>query len=147
MIIDTQNLFSDSQLITVSANSSNVIDNLGTSAQVIGSVANPITMFARVLAAFGGGTSLQILVVSADDFALTVNPAIHLSTVAIPVAALTAGALVLGARVPPQKLRKYLGFKYVVVGTMTSGTMIAGLTDDLDSQILTTGYGKGFDVL
>jgi hypothetical protein len=147
MIIDTQNLFSDSQTITVSTNSSNVIDNLGTSSQVAGTVTNPITVFARVVVAFAGGTSLQLSLVSADDTALSVNAVTHFMGAPIPVASLTAGLLALGEHVPPAKLRKYLGLKYAVVGTMTAGSIIAGLTDDLDTAFRTTDFTSNFAVL
>ncbi|KQR90203.1 hypothetical protein ASG35_03050 [Burkholderia sp. Leaf177] len=147
MVIDQQNLFSDSQLITTSANSTNVIDNLGNQVLPTAMVAQPIGVFARVLQAFAGGTSLQIAVVSADDAALTTNVVTHFQTTAIATVALAAGSLALGVHVPPQKLRKYLGLKYTVVGTMTSGSILAGLAEDIDTVMKPTDFGSGYAVL
>lgn len=145
MILDSQALFSDAQAITTTANSTNVIDNLGTST-VPGTPVTPISVFARVGVAFTGGTSLQVSIVSADDAALTTNVTTHFTTGVIPVASLTAGSLALGTRLPPQKLRKYVGLKYTVVGTMSTGTIIAGVVEDLQSVMLATDFAKGFTV-
>ena len=71
MIIDQQSLFSDSQALTVSANSSNVIDQ-GPNAMtgLIGQTAEG-ALFVRCTQSFAGGTSLAIALVSADDAALS----------------------------------------------------------------------------
>jgi hypothetical protein len=145
MILDSQALFSDSQAITVTANSSNVIDNLATST-VPGTPGSPISVFAQVMQAFSGGTSLQISVVSADDAALTTNAVTHFTTAVIPVASLTAGLFALATRLPPQKMRKYLGLKYTVVGTMSAGTILAAVVDDLQTVRGAVDYSKGFTV-
>jgi hypothetical protein len=147
MIIDAQLLFSDSQAVTVTANSSNVVDTIAAGMQLSGMVTNPIGCFARVLQAFAGGTSLQISLVSADDAALSTNLSTHFTTPAIPAASLIAGLLALGANVPAQKIRRYMGLKYTVVGTMTAGTIIAGLAENVDSVMHTSDFAKGFTAL
>ncbi|MDR5743274.1 hypothetical protein QCE73_08915 [Caballeronia sp. LZ029] len=146
MILDQQSLFSDAQAITVSANSQNVIDHLLTTQLPYGAVNQPIGVLAQVNQPFAGGTSLQISLVSADDSALSSNVVTHLTTGVIPVASLTQGVQALAARVPQQKLRKYLGLKYTVVGTMTAGTITAGLVEDINSVMRTTDFTKGFSV-
>jgi hypothetical protein len=145
MILDQQSMFSDSQAITTTAFSTNVIDSLS-SAIVPGAPVTPISVFARVVAAFIGGTSMSIAVVSADDAALSQNLTYHFSTGVLPLASLTKGALALGTRLPPQKLRKYVGLQYSVVGTMSAGTIIAGIVEDLDSIMKTSDFAKGFTV-
>lgn len=144
MILDSQLLLSDAQAITVSANSSNVIDSLGAAA-VPGVPVTPIGIFARVMTAFAGGTSLGIAVVSADDAALTVNAVKHFDTGAIPVASLTAKSTPLAMRLPPQKMRKYVGLVYTVVGVMSAGAITAGIVEDIDSMLRTVDFNKGFN--
>jgi hypothetical protein len=142
MLLDSQALFSDAQAITVTANSSNVVDQ-GPNAQLIGMVGQPVCVFARCMATFTGGTSLAISVVTADDPALTTNVQTHFSTPPIPVASLTAKALLFGISVPPQKLRRYMGLVYTVVGTMGAGAITAGIVEDLNGG-LTSDFFKGF---
>lgn len=145
MILDQQSLFSDAQAITVSANSSNVIESMGASV-VPGAPVTSIGCFGQVNQAFAGGTSLQIQVVSADDAALTTNVVVHVQTQPLAPAALSQGALPLATRLPPQKIRRYLGLRYVVVGTMTAGAITAGLVEDLNSVLRSTDFNKGFSV-
>ncbi|SEI96343.1 Bbp16 family capsid cement protein [Paraburkholderia diazotrophica] len=139
MILDQQTLLSDAQTVTITANSANVIDTLAP-----GMVTNDISVFAQVMTAFAGGTSLGIAVVSADDAALTVNVTKHFDTGAIPVASLTAKALPIAMRLPPQKMRRYVGLVYTVVGTMSAGTITAGIVEDLNTVLRTSDYAKGF---
>lgn len=145
MILDQQNLLSDAQAVPVTANSTNVIDSLS-AATVPGVPVTPISIFARVMTSFAGGTSLGIAVVSADDVALSVNVVKHFDTGAIPVASLAAKAIPLATRLPPQKMRKYLGLIYTVVGAMSAGTITAGVVEDLDGLTRTSEYVKGFSV-
>ncbi|WP_227243990.1 Bbp16 family capsid cement protein [Paraburkholderia caribensis] len=143
MILDQQNLLSDAQAITTTTNSTNVIDSLS-AATVPGVPVTPISIFARVTTTFAGGTSLGIAVVSADDASLSVNVVKHFDTGAIPVASLAAKAIPLAMRLPPQKMRKYLGLIYTVVGTMSAGAITAAVVEDLDGLTKTSEYVKGF---
>jgi hypothetical protein len=143
MLLDSQALFSDAQAVTVTANSSNVVD-AGPQVGLIGQV-GLTNVFARIGTAFAGGTSLAIAVVTADDVALTTNVQTHFATGPIPVANLTARSLVLATKLSPQKLRRYMGLVYTVVGTMTAGTITAGIVEDFGSQ-LTTDFAKQFTV-
>lgn len=148
MIMDQQNLFSDAQAVTVTANSSNVIDTLpsgGPNTKSGLGDGQDISLFAQVgAAAFAGGTSLAIALVSADDAALTVNPIVHFTTPVIALAALTAKARLVGLDLPYGKYRRYLGLQYTVVGTMTAGAITAGLVEDLQTINGTVDYAKGF---
>lgn len=148
MIIDQQNLFSDAQAITATANSSNVIDTLpsgGPNTKSGIGDGEDMTLFAQVgSAAFAGGTSLQIQLVSADDSALSTNATVHYDTGAVALASLTAKARLIGVDLPYGKFRRYVGLKYTVVGTMTAGAITAGLVKDLQTLNGTTDYAKQF---
>lgn len=146
MIFDQQSLFSDSQAITTTANSSNVIDQ-GPNAMtgLIGQTSQG-ALFVRCMQTFAGGISLAIALVSADSVDLATNPLTHWNSGPIPLANLTAKAMIAATRIPPQRLRRYLGVVYTVVGTMTAGSVLAGIADDLPSVMTTDQFAKGFGV-
>lgn len=147
MILDQQNLFSDAQAVTVTANSSNVIDTLpsgGPNTKSGIGDGQDITLFAQVGTTFTGGTSMAISLVSADTADLATNPIVHYATAAIVLASLTAKARLVGLDLPYGKYRRYVGLVYTVVGTMTAGTVTAGLVEDLQTLNGTVDYAKGF---
>ncbi|MFL9916405.1 hypothetical protein PQR75_13640 [Paraburkholderia fungorum] len=146
MIFDIQSLLSDSQALTVTANSSNVIDQ-GPNAMtgLIGQTSQG-ALFVRCMQTFTGGTSLAIALVSADDTALSTNLITHFNTGPILLANLTAKAMIAATRIPPQRMRRYLGLIYTVVGTMTAGAVLAGIAEDLQSVMTTDQFAKGFAV-
>lgn len=146
MITDQQNLFSDAQAITVTANSTNVIDTLPGGQNTKAGIGDgqDITLFAQIGQTFAGGTSLAISLVSADDAALTTNVITHYATAAIVTASLTAKSRPVALDLPYGKYRRYVGLVYTVVGTMTAGTITAGLVEDLQTLNGTVDYAKGF---
>lgn len=149
MIIDQQNLFSDAQAITASANSTNVIDTLpvtGPNTKSGIGDGEDLSLFAQVgSVAFATLTSLNVQLVSADDAALTTNVIAHFDSGAIPVASLTAKARLVAVDLPYGKYRRYVGLKYVVTGTNASaGSITAGLVKDLQTLNGTVDYGKQF---
>lgn len=147
MIMDQQNLFSDAQAITVTANSSNVIDTLpsgGPNTKAGIGDGQDITLFAQIGTTFTGGTSMAISLVSADDAALTTNLITHYASAAIATASLTAKSRPVALDLPYGKYRRYVGLVYTVVGTMTTGTVTAGLVEDLQTLNGTVDYAKGF---
>ncbi|MEM5461412.1 hypothetical protein VSR69_42580 [Paraburkholderia phytofirmans] len=146
MLFDTQSLFSDSQLITTTANSSNVIDQ-GPNAMtgLIGQTSQG-ALFVRCMQTFASGVSLRIQLVSSDTADLLTNPLTHFDSGAIPLANLTAKSMLAATRIPPQRLRRYLGLMYTVVGTMTAGSILAGIAEDLPSVLTTDQFAKGFSV-
>jgi hypothetical protein len=148
MIMDQQNVFSDAQAITASANSTNVIDTLpsgGPNTKSGIGDGQDISLFAMVGQAFATLTSLNIQLVSADDAALSVNPIVHFDSGAVPVASLTAKARPVALDLPYGKYRRYVGLKYVVTGSAaTAGTITAALVEDLQTLNGTVDYAKGF---
>lgn len=147
MIMDQQNLFSDAQAVTVTANSSNVIDTLpsgGPNTKSGIGDGQDISLFAQIGTAFAGGTSMVISLVSADTADLATNPIVHYATAAIVTASLTAKSRPVALDLPYGKYRRYVGLTYTVVGTMTAGTITAGLVEDLQTLNGTVDYAKGF---
>lgn len=150
MIMDQQNLFSDAQAITATANSTNVIDTLpsgGPNTKSGLGDGQDITLFAQVGTAFtaAGAGTLTVTVVSADSADLATNPIVHFTTTALALAALAAKARIIGLDLPYGKYRRYLGLVYTVAtGPMTAGTITAGLVEDLQTLNGTVDYAKGF---
>jgi hypothetical protein len=161
MILDKENLCSDKQAVTVTAVSTNAIDlwggvdpkdgssnpwrlpglaqggivGAGSAAQVIndpGRGEPNIQLFAQVdTATFTGGTSMQVQVITSAAAALS-SPTVLCESAVIALASLVAGYQFRIAGIPAGSAQRYLGFNYVVVGTMATGTVTAGLA--LDKQ-------------
>jgi hypothetical protein len=127
MILDKQNLFSDDQAVTVTADSTNVID-LGIAGMGKG---EPVRLIAQVTETFDGGTSLQVSLVTSDSS--TFNGATTLvETAAIAETSLLAGYEFGLGGFMPEEIKRYNKLVYTVVGTMTAGTITAGFL--LDKQ-------------
>lgn len=147
MIMDQQNLFSDAQAITASANSSNVIDTLPGGQNTKSGIGDgqDISLFALVGTSFATLTSMNIQLVSADDSGLSTNAIVHYDSGAIPVASLTAKARPVQLDLPYGKYRRYVGLKFVVNGSAaTAGTITVGLVEDLQTLNGTVDYAKQF---
>ena len=147
MILDLQNLCSDAQAVTATAVSTNAIDLWGAAAiatvpgpagttGVTSSVINDvgrgetIEAFCQVgTANFTGGTSMQAQLITSAAAALT-GPTVLSETAVIALAALVAGYQFRFGTIPQGVAQRYLGFNYIVVGTMATGTITAGFVLD-----------------
>ena len=137
MILDKQNMFSDAQSLAGTGNilSTNVLDLgvPGTLAKDGTAVRNDLgrgeepKFFAQIVTDVSGGTSVQAQLVQADDAAMSTNLEVLQQTDAIAVASLKAGYQFRIGRVPAGVSRRYLALRYVVVGTISSGAVSAGM--------------------
>lgn len=110
--------------------STNAVD-LGTGRD-IGEGADLFGRFEVTVAAVGG-TSIEMQVISADDAALSVNVTVIGTTGAIPVASLTLGSRT-ACDINPRigsKGQRYMGARYISVGTTTAGSVFADLGIDI----------------
>jgi hypothetical protein len=136
MILDNTNLFSDSQAITATAASTNIID-IGAAGTVFGAAAalvrdigraNEIPLYVSVPQAFNNLTSLKISFQADDDPAFgTANNVVAERTYAL--SELTLGArLPFPAEIPEGSTGRYLRLNYTVTGTApTTGKISAGV--------------------
>jgi len=136
MIFSAQQLFSDDQAITVSADSTNVID--------LGVRGTPYDAAAALNGDIGKGNPICFLVqvttamTAAGAATLTVNistgATTALGTTVATVGPIAVADLVAGYQIPIQVLpngitERYLGIEYVVAtGPMTAGAVTAGIT-------------------
>lgn len=145
MIFSAQQLFSDDQAVTVSADSSNVID-LGVPGTPFDAAAtlnqdigkgNPVPLLAQVTTAFtaAGAATLTINVSTGPTTTLGTTIA---SVGPIAVADLVAGYQAAIQTLPNKIVERYLGVEYVVAtGPMTAGNITAGIT--MGNQTNVTG--------
>src|ERR1041384_5511011 len=102
MILDNTNLFSNSQAVTVTANSTNVVDL--SAARDLGP-GRDVEFFIAVTqdVAASGAATVQFALVAADSADLLTNPVVLEQTDAIGKANLTAGTQILRGDVPASR--------------------------------------------
>ena len=137
MFLDRQNEFSDSQVVTTTAISTNVIDTLAGNSftnviQNLGGFAGSCFLVVQIDVAFAGGTSLAYSLESDSTVGLATSPTVHYSSGAIALASLTPAGKTLGViPLPYGDYERYLGVRYTIVGTMSGGGAISAfLTRD-----------------
>ncbi len=145
MILDQQNLFSDAQTLAVAAGnhlSTNTVDlgATGTS-PILGQLpardvgqGEPVDLLVQVVEACVGGTSVKAQVVQADNEALSSNLEVLAESAAVPAASLVPGYQFKVGFVPHGVTKRYLGVRYVTVGTFTGGAVTAGVVADRQSR-------------
>lgn len=136
MIVDNTLVLSDSQAVTATAGSTNVID-LGAPGTAYGGVAaltydigkgTDIEIVVEVTEAFATLTSLTVSL-ETDDNAAFSSPATVASGPAIAAASLTLGYVFnYPARIPVGTNERYMRLKYTVAGSnATAGKIFAGI--------------------
>lgn len=136
-LVGTGNILSDKSV--------DVANTIGNQPGDIG-VGEHLYVAITIAAAVTGGTSVDFQYVTADDAGLTTNLTVLGSTGAQAVAGLTLGAL-LSLRIPRNSgtLRRYVGMRYVVVGTNTTGSVISEIVKDIN-QYTNIYFKSGYSV-
>lgn len=135
MILDAQNEFSDSQAVTSTAISTNVIDldaesipkNIGGSEPLYLVIQTAVTCTDT-----SSDATVAFTLESDSAAALNSSPTVHFSTGALAFAAYaTAGTRVAVTPLPFGDYKRYLGVRYTVAsGPLTAGAFDAFLTRD-----------------
>lgn len=132
MLLDAENRYNPipvspatGQAITVTAVSTDHINHTG-NRDIDRNTAPRIRV--QVGTTFVGGTSIQAIVQTATDSAFT-SPIVIETGPVVPVAQAIAGAILLDTDFPPNALQ-FTRMNYVVVGTMTAGTVNAFIALD-----------------
>lgn len=144
MITDKFLRVSDSQLLTTTAVSTDKIDL--SLARDIGE-GDDLYMNFAVPVALAGGTSVTFEVVVADDAAISTNVTVVGSSPAVVTASLVAGYNT-AVRINPiigSLGRRYMAARYTIVGTYTSGSVIADVVADIQDG--KKFYASGFAIV
>jgi hypothetical protein len=135
--LDKQNEFSDSQAVTVTAISTNVIDTLPMTGnpnltQNLGGFQGAF-LVVQIDTTFTGGTSMAISLESDSTANLATSPTVHYNSGAIAEATLTAAMPQLVIPLPVGAYERYLGVRYTVVGTHGAGAISAFIVRDIQN--------------
>jgi hypothetical protein len=144
MITDKFLRVSDAQALTTTAVSTDTIDL--SIARDMGEGQDLFMNFA-VTTALAGGTSVKFEVIQADNAALSSNVQVIGSSDAVLTAALVAGYNT-AVRINPQVAsngKRYLGARYTISGTYTSGNVTADVVTDIQDG--KKFYASGFSVV
>lgn len=146
MYVDSQNVFSDSQAVTSTAISSNVIDlvslgvgagtNIGSNAiQDIGNGYPIYLVIQTAVTCTDTSSDATVTFTLESDTAVGLGsaPVVHYSTGALAFATYaTAGTQVVAIALPMADYKRYLGVRYTVAsGPLTAGAFDAFLTTDV----------------
>jgi hypothetical protein len=145
--VTAQSLVGAAQTFT----STNVVDlagvGTGNIARDLGQ-GKDLTIMVEVVQAFAGGASVQVVLVLADDAAISVNVEQVLLETPLTIAQLPAGTLipVHVDRVAPLPAKRYMALQYITVGTMTGGSVVAAMVHDVQDKGNNTLFNSGFVV-
>ena len=129
MLLDKENLFSDSQLLTTTAPSTNLIDMGDDDAKIQSFVERESDIIVTVDVALTGGTSVQVQVEVDDDVAFG-SPTLLFQSGVVLAASLVAGFQFRIGKVPPHTSEQFMRLNYVIAGVFTAGSVVAGFVLD-----------------
>ena len=142
MITDKLLRVSEDQAVTATAVSTNTVD-LGVARDIGEGTA--LYMNFALTEAFANGTSVKFEIITSASASLS-SPTVIGSSAVLATAALTLGKNIV-VRLNPDiagKGQRYLGAKYIVVGTMNAGKVTADIVETIgDGQKY---YASGFTV-
>lgn len=143
MIMDRENLFSDGQAVTATANSTNIVDLKKTGIDI--ATGRPLQFRFQVdtTTTSGGSTTMTVAIVSSDATNLG-TPTTHWTSASIAKATLVAG-YGFTVTLPQGVYKRYLGVIYTVsTADFTAGNFTAALVLDTQSQqYLDSGMNVG----
>lgn len=135
-MLDKQNEFSDSQAVTATAISTNVINTIpGIGGGLTQNLGGPeaIYLVVQVDTTFtaAGAATMDISLESDSTANLATSPTVHFRTGPLALAALAARAQPVVVPLPVGEYEKFLGVRYTIAtGPMTAGAISAFLTRD-----------------
>lgn len=145
MILDAQNLLSDAQAVTATAESTNVID-LGTNRNV--GTGEPIYVVCQVDTAFTDASSNSTVAVTVSGSDTLSGSALSsgstLQTLGTFAALTAAGSRLVGRLQPDVMTKRYIALTYTVAnGDLTTGAFTAFLTKDIQAY---TSYADAITI-
>lgn len=151
MYVDKQAEFSDSQVVTATAISTNVYDLFPVGNAVNSNTVRDIGVGEDVYlvvqvdttATAAGAATVTVTLESASDAAISVTPTVHYASTAIALANLTGGKTLLAIKLPADAYQRYIGVRYTVgTGPLTAGAFSAFFAKDIQAF---RAYVKGYN--
>lgn len=142
MYVDKQAEFSDSQAVTATAISANVMDLISNSSgknalRDIGTGQDVYLVVQTAVAATDSGSDATLAVTLESDSTenLATSATVHFSTGTLAFAAFSpAGTVLAAVKLPAGNYERYLGVRYTVgAGPLTAGAFDAFLTTDVNA--------------
>lgn len=130
MLIDTRSTFAWEEAVDGGAGTVKLGEVMDLEVEANQGEGYPLYLVVVVSTAVAGGTSIAVNLVTADNAALSSGEETLLSTPAVAVADLTAGAQVIAVALPKADFKRYLGITITRVGTVTAGALSAFLVQD-----------------
>lgn len=140
MYVDKQLEFSDAQVVTATAVSTNIVDLVSNS-----SGKNPIrdigtgqdvylVVLTQTTATAAGAATVTVTLESDDNTSLS-SPTVHFTTAALTLTQIGAAGSVLAAiKLPSGNYERYLGVRYTIAtGPLTAGAFDAFITTDVNA--------------
>lgn len=131
MYMDKENIFSWKQAVTATALSTDIVD-LG---KGDAGPSENISLYVGV-DGYGGTGSMVVQLLTSDALNTAgdaLDSAVTLATWPVTTAAITAGGKVMADRLP-HGMKRYARLNYAVTGTLTGGTLDAGLVWDVQAN-------------
>lgn len=150
MYVDKQAEFSDSQVVTATAVSTNVYDLFPVGNAVNSNVTRDIGVGEDVYlvvqvdaaATAAGAATVQITLESSTTADLATAPTVHFASANYPLASLTGGKTLMAFKLPADAYKRYIGVRYTVgTGPLTAGSFSAFFAKDIQAfRAYTKGY-------
>lgn len=151
MYVDKQAEFADSQAVTATAISTNVIDlypvgnSVNSNATRDIGVGEDVYLVAQVdtTATAAGAATVTVTLESDSAAGMATAPVVHFSSKAFALAEMAAGVTLLAIKLPSADYKRYLGVRFTVAtGPLTAGAFSAFLTKDIQAF---KAYVKGYN--
>lgn len=147
MYVDKFAEFSDSQAVTATAISTNVMDlnpslKLNTTGVDIGTGQDVYFVLQTDAAATAAGAATVVVTLESSAAAGLTSSTVHLTSKTFALTDLTAGKTLLAVKLPTDTYLRYLGVRYTVAtGPLTAGSFSAFLTTDVQAY---RAYAKNY---
>ena len=151
MYVDKQAEFSDSQVVTATAISTNVYDtfpvgngvNSNPNRDIGGGEDVYLVVQVDATATAAGAATVTVTLESSSTADLATATTVHLSSTAYPLANLAGGKTLLAIKLPSDGYKRFIGIRYTVgTGPLTAGSFSAFFAKDVPTF---RAYQKGYN--
>lgn len=148
MILDVQAEFSDSQVVTGTAVSTNIYDQAPLTRNTVRDLGSGTDSFlvlqVDAAAAAAGAATVTVTLESSTTADLATSPTVHATYGPFTIAQMAAGQTLMRAAIPYGAFKRYVGLRYTVAtGPLTAGSFSAFVTNNPQVD---TYYARNYTV-